>query len=265
MIDRFTAKEKGIDTQKVMKNLDILLRAFAMTKKEMEEAAEISSGYLTRLANPENKKNISMDLELTLENILGIPQFALANEDIEDPNKDDDFVIKVLSKLYKETKSGNREWKENSKDTLKREPYWDQIFVTKKIEAHPFNGCEEVCRKIRKTNGEWVLSSDIYETFLAEDKKIIIYRIGVWNGDSDYDIDLYDQRIEFPLYDFHYEVFLQTSDGTYSPVTESFNLWGHGKLPLKYAIERLYEIVVKDVENKMSKETYSALADYLNQ
>lgn len=264
MIDRFTAKEKGIDTQKVMKNLDILMKLFGLTKKEVQEEAEISSGYLTRLANPENGKNISMDLELRLEHVLDIPQFSLANNDLEYPAKEDETIIKALSKLYKETKNGEKEWKDNSIDAVKSEPGWTQLFMLKNIEQEPFNGATEICRKEKKVSGEVILCSSVYETFIAEDKKIIIFRVGAWKGETDTDWDVDDTRIEYPLYDFYHEVFLQTGDGVFRPIADDFNLWGSRKLPLLYAVQRLYNMVQQSNKSKVTKETMDALTAYLN-
>ena len=47
-----------------------------------------------------------------LENFLDLPQFTLDTEEIEYPNKDDEFVIRVLEKMNRQTRYFNKDGKD---------------------------------------------------------------------------------------------------------------------------------------------------------
>lgn len=254
-----------VNTEKAMKNLDILLRAFGITKKETEEGVSISNGYLTRLANPNNGKKLSFELELSLENFLDIPQFTLDNEDIEFPNKDDEFVIRVLEKMNRQTRGGELIWTEIKHDQIDSEPAWLDLFKVDVAEDHPFKGNTEFVSNSQNVSGKSYLVSSVYETFIDEGQKVIFFETGTDTGEYEVDRDNAGNEFPYRVLDFHYEILLVTGERQYREIADDYRINGKPeRKPLQYSLKRLFNVVKKETKNNMTKETFSILSDYLN-
>lgn len=254
-----------VNTEKAMKNLDILLRAFEITKKEAEDGVSISSGYLTRLANPNNGKKLSLDLELLLENYLDIPQFTLDSEEIEYPNSDDEFIIRVLEKMNRQTRSGELSWTEIKQDQIDSEPAWRDLFKVDIAKDEPFKGNSEFISNTPNVTEKSYLVSSVYETFIADGQKIIFFETGTDTGEYEVDRDNIGNEYPYRVLDFHYEILLVTGERQYKEIADDYHIKGKpGRKPLQYSLRRLFNVVNKETKNKMTKETFSILSNYLS-
>lgn len=254
-----------VNTEKAMKNLDTLLRVFEITKKETEEGVGISNGYLTRLANPNNGKKLSFDLELSLENFLDLPQFTLDTEEIEYPNKDDEFVIRVLEKMNRQTKNGELSWSEINQEQLDAEPAWRDLFSVDIAKDSPFKGKAEFIRVNPSIIEKLYLVGSIYETFIAEGQKVLLFETGTDTGEYEVDRDNVGNEYPYRVLDFHYEILLISGERQYRGIADTYNINGKpGRKPLQYSLRRLFNSVQRETKNKMNKETFDILSSYLN-
>lgn len=254
------------NTEKAMNNLDILLRCFEITKKEAETGVDISAGYLTRLANPTNGKKLSFDLQLKLEKFLDIPQFTLNNENIEYPESEDEFIIKVLEKMNRQTKNGELRWKEIKQEHFGALPaVWNEIFTTALAQDEPFVGEKVELRKDDNSGTYNYMVGSLYETSISEGQKMYLFETGYATGEYETDYDCYGNPIPYRVLDTHFELIMKADDNEFRNVADNYRCGMPKKKALSYSLQRLYKVVVKATQNSVTKETLDILSKYLNE
>ena len=254
------------NTEKAMNNLDILMRCFGISKKEAENGVGISSGYLTRLANPTNGKNLSFDLQLKLEKFLDIPQFTLNNEDIEYPESDDEFIIKVMEKMNRQTRDEELKWKEIKEEHFGALPAaWNEIFMIEAAEDALYKGEMVNLRKDDSSGTLNYMVGSIFETSITEGNKMYLFETGYGVGDIETDYDEYGNPIPYRALDCHFELLMKTEDNNFRKVADDYRCGSPKKKVVSYSIRRLYNMVRKSTQNNITKETMDILSKYLNE
>ena len=105
----------------VMDNIYNLAKAKNIKIGDIEEAAGVSKGYLSRLAKENNKVTPSIDLVATAAELLGVSIDYLVHFNENEFTENEKFVFQFIEKLQRESANGKLEWAVESSMSLNGE------------------------------------------------------------------------------------------------------------------------------------------------
>ena len=109
----------------MMDNISVLLKRKVMKIGELESQANVSAGYLSRLAKDENSKP-SVELITKIAGILGVSMDVLLGCNLSSQNPTEQYLFDFLQKLNKDTLENKLDWHKETPELLS---YYDCLDV----------------------------------------------------------------------------------------------------------------------------------------
>lgn len=116
--------------ERCITNIYALAKEQGVKIGELESAANISTGYLSRLAKETNTAIPNIEALLIISDMLNVSLDALIKKDLTLESSTEGYLLKVVNKLLEDTKNKPRIWIMESKKELEDMTY-------KQVERHP--------------------------------------------------------------------------------------------------------------------------------
>ena len=211
---------------------------------ELESAANISVGYLSRLAKENNNALPNIEALVIISDKLNVSLDALVKKDLTVNNSTESYFIKVVDKLLDDTKIKPSIWvlehEDNLKNMTRKQVDKHPLFHTKTYHEEFFN--EEVCETM-------------YNSIVPSDESVVV------NGDFFYaDISkttgFYLTSVKYPFGFEAHEIFL-IDNGKIDPLCSTN---GAGTM-LTDKIKLLYQTVSETVNKPKIKDSVKTTLD----
>ena len=101
--------------QQCLANINYLIKKKGEMVKNIEQAAGVSVGYLSRMNKEDASKPLSMDFLLAISEALNLSLDALVKYDFTRMSPTEEYMIRFIDKLYTQTNSNKISWE---KETL---------------------------------------------------------------------------------------------------------------------------------------------------
>lgn len=155
-------------SENFVRNLEYFMKEKNIKASEMEAAANISAGYISRLKN--SMSFPSVDVLISFANSLKVTIDSLLYGNYSASSKDEQYIASFLNKLFIDTNSENISWvRLSSKNFLPEE---DSKML------------EDIYEEKRDNNGEW--ECDYYSSLFFDEDKCEV-------RDSIFKLDLFSQ------------------------------------------------------------------------
>lgn len=223
--------------ERCIANIYALAKEQGVKIGELESAANISVGYLSRLAKENNNALPNIEALVVISDRLNVSLDALVRRDLTVNDSTESYFVKVVDKLLDDTKFKPNIWVVEPEENLKN-------MTRKQVDKHPLFQT--------KTYREAVFDEDVCETMynsiIPSDESVII------NGDFFYaDISkttgFYLTSVKYPFGFEAYEIFL-IDNGKIDPLCSTN---GAGTV-LTDKIKLLYQTVNETVNKPKIKD-----------
>lgn len=244
------------DKKIFLDNLDLFMKEKSIKSREIEEAADVSKGYISRLKKADNQSVPGIDFLLTAADKFGISVEALSSINFTMCSDNEKYYINFLNSLISRTTRGEITWEKVSfRDFINKiDNKTDEEVIIEK-EPSMFEIATQSIQGKRRYKSTFDYGEYQYESTLGDfysfsiDKKHSLYMIKV---------ALSFQEEEFT----GIELFMTSNNNKKSNVC-----CVSPHVPQKYdaLLYRLYETVMGSINvNFMDKETKSVIDSFMN-
>ena len=109
---------ESYDRNRLISNINYLLKQRGIKNKDLEAYAGVSPGYISRISADSNTSNPGIDYICKVANFFNIPFNVLVAEDLSSQSDDEALCRKFLNTLYDETRYGHIIWIPHKKEDL---------------------------------------------------------------------------------------------------------------------------------------------------
>lgn len=110
---------KEFNKRVCLSNIYFLAKQKGIKIGDLESAAGVSAGYISRLNKPETKTSPSIEVLVTVADMLGVTLDALLQHDFEELTPGEKYMVDFLSKLIEKTTYHDEIWRRESYKKLK--------------------------------------------------------------------------------------------------------------------------------------------------
>ena len=182
--------EKEYDKNRLVSNIEFLLKRSDIKIGDLETQCGVSVGYLSRLKNNEsNDVSPSAEVLLRLSRLLNVSLTSLLCSDMASMTETELFLQKVLEDMIKKTESNKLVWNRYTSYNIYEEKLRDGYTSLPLIEGYEDNfGGEHTFYRSMFTEETMVLGGNYYVLF---DNNNLYYLIPVSNEDRGLVYELY--------------------------------------------------------------------------
>lgn len=168
------------DKKRCLANIYFLAKEKNIKIGDLETAAGVSTGYLSRINKEDNETNPSVELLIAVASELGVSLDALINYEFDKQTSTEIYLLKFVEKLTQDTLNADYPWEKESKATFAELENNHNNYV-----QHPlflgFDPYDEQATNIHYNshfgNGEIVIGGDCFNAEMPDGTRIYLMRV----------------------------------------------------------------------------------------
>lgn len=213
---------------------------------EVEGGSNISTGYIARIKNDEDKGNkIPINILCSLANYFNLSLDTLCFIDLKSVTKNEALLLDFVIKLIDDTDEDRITWE---KHYIKDIDFIDSILSKSFNVSYEMQGDYPLVNCVNANNESVCFYKDVFILNLNNNKTLFLFN--VYYGDV---ID--DMKDEYELYIY------DKNNNTYKNILSTFNL--DNESIIKYLELLFLRVLKKEKEPKIDDDVFMTITDYM--